>query len=442
MSGLDGQHQDGFSAGAIGAGLLLLAATLLTGCHESSTSQAASEEPSRLPPKVKVIALRLENWPRMVRVQGNLLADETSIVGAKVANRVKTVEIDLGSVVHQDDILVALDTEDLDFRVQQAEAQLAQIRSKLGLKSDEPEASLDREKVPAVVQAKAVWNQAKSEFDRAQELAKVDAIAMEELQQRQAAVVVAEAKYRTALNDVDEQVAAAAAKRAELGLARQFCIYAEIRAPFDGVVQARHVAPGCYLQVGQAVVTLVRTNPLRFRGGIREQDAPRVRVGQDAQITIEGHTETFSGKVTRVSPTLDMSSRALQVEIDLPNPDLRLQVGLFAEADIVIDPTAQTLAVPATAVYEFAGVEKVRVVRDGKAVEKAVQAGRRSPQRIEIIEGLAAGDLVLVDAHKATLGPVTPEVQERKEYTEGLDAKDEGQRLKVKVSRPKDHDAE
>jgi RND family efflux transporter MFP subunit len=399
---------------AISASALLLAALTLSGCQPAATTQAASSaESGRVPPRVKAVRLRLESWPRTVHVQGSLLADEISIVGARVANRVQEVNVDLGSVVRCGDVLVALNTEDLDFRVQQAEAQLEQVRNRLGLKSNEPEESLDRRKVPSVVQAEAVWSEAKLESARDQDLLKSNAIAIEEAQKRQADQLVAEAKYHTALNDVGEQVALAAVRRAELGLARQFCIDAVLRAPFDGVVQARHVAPGCYLQVGQAVVTLVRTNPLRFHGGIPERESAWVQLEQEAQIAVEGQTKSFPGKVTRISPVLDVSSRTLQVEIDLPNPELRLQVGLFAEADIIIDPAAQTLAVPTTAVHEFAGVEKVWVVRDGKAVEKAVQAGRRTPQRIEILDGLAADDVVLADSRQGAAGPVTPELENR-----------------------------
>jgi RND family efflux transporter MFP subunit len=387
--------------------MLLWVALALSGCQPTAATQAApSADTGRAPARVKAIELRPSNWPRAVHVQGSLLADETSIVGVRVANRVKQVNVDLGSVVRRGEVLVVLETEDLDFRVKQAEAQLEQVRSKLGLKSGESEESLDRQKVPAVVQAKAVWDEAKLESARDDKLLKANAVTIEEVQQRQADLAVAEAKYRMALYEVNEQVALAAVKQAELGLVRQFCIDAMVRAPFDGVVQARHVAPGCYLQIGQAVVTLVRTNPLRFRGGIAERESALVRLEQQASVSIEAQSEPLLGKVTRISPTVDLSSRALQLEIDLPNPELRLQVGLFAEADIVIDSAAQTLAVPATAVYEFAGVEKVWLVRDGKAAEKAVLAGRRTAERIEIIEGLSAGDVVLIDARQGAAGPV------------------------------------
>jgi membrane fusion protein, multidrug efflux system len=93
-------------------------AVALSGCQPIAATQAAgSTEPARAAPKVRAIELRLENWPRTVHVQGSLLADETSIVGVRVANRVKEVNVDLGSVVRCGDMLVTLDTEDLDSRV-------------------------------------------------------------------------------------------------------------------------------------------------------------------------------------------------------------------------------------------------------------------------------------------------------------------------------------
>lgn len=386
--------------------LVLLSALSLGGCRQNTASEIVPEDAEPVV-KVKVRTAGLEDWPRVVRVQGSLLADEISVVGAKVAGRVKQVNVDLGSVVADDAVLVTLDSEDLDLKVQQAEAQLEQVRAKLGLKPGDKEEGLNRARVPSVVQEEAIWKEALANLERGQLLVQERAMPVEELQQRQAAAQVAEAKYRAALNDVDEQVAMVGVKRAELGLAKQARDDGVIRAPFDGMIQQRHVAPGSYLQVGQAVVTLVRTNPVRFRASVPERDAPQVRLGQTARVGVEGESAELTGKVTRVSPALDLSSRSLVVEVDLPNPDGRLHVGLFAEGDLVIDAAAKTLAVPQTAIYEFAGVEKVWVVRDGRAAERAVQTGRRSGTKVEIRDGLTAGDLVIENARQGRIGPVT-----------------------------------
>jgi len=390
---------------ALSAGVMLS----VVGCKDNGTVQAASSGTSVEPPlKAKVHTVQLEKWPRIVRVQGSLLSDETAVVGSKVAGRVERVNVDIGSVVHPNDELVSLETREFDLRVQQAEAQLEQARATLGLKPGSTSDAVDPVKIPMVVREEAVWHEAKANLERIVSL-DTKAISVEERGRREAAVAVAEARYRSALNDVDTQTAAVGMRRAELGLARQMRQDAVICAPFEGVVQQRHVAPGAYLQIGQAVVTLVRANPLRFHGGVPEREALFIRPGQRVEVSVEGKTELYPGTVTRISPALDMTNRSLIVEVDLPNPESKLKIGLFAEADIVIEPDAKAVAVPTTAVREFAGVEKAWAVRKGQAVEQVVQTGRRLADRVEILQGLSVGDVVLVDARRGRLGPVVVE---------------------------------
>jgi len=388
---------------------LLLAST--SGCHSNIASEAKSQEPASADPvRLKVAKAESCVWPHVVRVQGSLLADEHAVVGAKVAGRVEHVNVDFGSPVRQGDLLVILDTEDLDLKIKQAEAQLEQARANIGLKPGEDEQQLDRRRAPTVLQEEALRNEAKANLDRALSLAEHGAITKEELQQREAAFEVAEAKVRSALNNVEEQLALIGVRGAELALARQNREDADTRAPFDGVVQQRHVAPGSYLQVGQPVVSLVRTDPLRFRAGVPEREATRIRANQEIRLKVEGNPDAIVAKVTRISPALELSNRALIVEADVPNPQSQLRAGLFAEAEIVVDLQARTLAVPAGAVNEFAGVEKVWLVRDGKAAEEIVLTGRRTESRVEILRGLKEGDVVAADARQGKAGPVVEEI--------------------------------
>lgn len=389
---------------------MLLLVVVVTGCSQTGAMEAkpAETSPSEAV-RLKVVKATLRDWPRVVRVQGSLLADEHAVVGAKIAGRVKAVNVDLGSVVRQGDQLIVLDTEDLDLKIKQAEAQLEQARAKLGLNPGDEEQKLDRQKVPAVVQEEALRNEAKANLGRALSLTEQGAVSKEQLQERQAQFEVAEARLHSALNDIEQQLALIGVRRTELALARQTREDADIRAPFDGVVQQRHVAPGTYLQVGIPVVSLVRTNPLRFRVGVPEREAVQVRLEQLVRIKVEGQADWLQSRVTRISPALDMSNRALTVEVDVPNPDARLQVGLFAEGEIVVDPHARTLTVPASAVNEFAGVEKVWLVRDATASPQVVMTGRRTDEWIEILSGLEDGDSVAATFDDGRAGPVVAE---------------------------------
>ncbi len=144
------------------ASVLLLA---VGGCRKPS-SQAGSAESAVEPLKTHWIEVRPQLWPRTVKVQGSLLADEQVVIGAKVAGRVKEVRVDLGMPVHQGDPLVLLDTADFQFKMQQAEAQLEQARARLGIKPGANEEKLDHAAVPAVLQEKALSEQAGADLTR------------------------------------------------------------------------------------------------------------------------------------------------------------------------------------------------------------------------------------------------------------------------------------
>jgi RND family efflux transporter MFP subunit len=365
----------------------------------ASSSQSA--------PTLPVVSARLEPWPRTIRVQGSLLAFEHAVVGTRVEGLAREVMVDIGSAVRKGDLLVVLDTTELDLKVELARAHLLQARAKLGLRPEDDAARLDRTRTPAVRQERALLESARTRSERARALSPRQAISPEEVELERANAEAAEARYQAALNGADELIAQLAVFGRELELAQQARKDAEIRAPFDGVVLRRAAAPGVFLHRGDAVLTLVRTDPLRFHASVPESAALQVRVGQSLHLQPEGLAAPLQATVKRLSPALDMASRSLAIEADLPNPNGALRAGLFTEGHIVVDTEARTLAVPAGAVSEFAGVEKVWVVRDGQARERAVRTGRRTGSLIEILGGLREGDQVAADAQQGRPGPVT-----------------------------------
>lgn len=394
---------------AIGWAASLALVLLASGGCQQGPVQGAEEPPKTVSPLSSACSeVRLQTWPETVRVQGSLLADEYAVVGAKVAGRVQTVAFDLGATVERGVPLAVLDQELFVLRVRQAQAAVDQACAKLGLTADQPLESLDPETVPAVIQEKAIWDEARGNLERGEALSSQHVISTEEFQARRALCAVAEAKYRTALNGVNEERALLQMRRAELGVAQQNLADATIHAPFAATVQERHVAPGVYLGVGQPVATLVKVNPLRFRAGVPERQAVRVALGQAVRVFVTGEEQPRTATITRISPALDPASRSLTVEADLENPGGKLRVGLFAEGEIVIDPEAQALVVPVEAIWEFAGVEKVWRVQDGQAAEQPVKTGRRTKTLVEILSGLKPGDVVLARAEEGRAGPVTP----------------------------------
>jgi RND family efflux transporter MFP subunit len=358
--------------------------------------------------QAEVLTVRPGPWPLVVRTQGSLVADEVAVIGARVAGRVADVHVDLGDIVRAQAPLVTLDRAEFQLQVSQAEAQLAQARAAVGLGPDDPVEKLDPKSAPPVREEKAVWDEAKAKSLRWQQLRAQNAVTETDYEQVISAERVAEARYSSALNSVNEKIALIGVRAAELALAKQRLEDAVIVTPFDGLVQQRRVAPGTFVQVGNAIATLVRSNPLRFRGTMPERHAQHLALGQQVRLHIESETEPRVAEVTRISPVLDELSRALLFEARVENNDGRLRTGLFAEAEVVLDPAATSIVVPASSLVEFAGAEKVWKVVDGAAREQIVQTGQRRPDGVEVVSGLSAGDVILRDAGLGRVARIEP----------------------------------
>jgi RND family efflux transporter MFP subunit len=156
------------------------------------------------------------------------------------------------------------------------------------------------------------------------------------------------------------------------------------------------------------VVVLVRIHPLRLRLEVPEREADDVRTGQLVQLTVEGDQEIHTGRVARISPSIREDSRTLLVEAEVPNPAGELRPGSFAKAQIVTQSGETAVLVPIASIVSFAGIDKLLTVEGGKAVEKRVRTGRRAGERVEILEGVAAGDTVVLEPGNLVGGqPVT-----------------------------------
>jgi RND family efflux transporter MFP subunit len=205
------------------------------------------------------------------------------------------------------------------------------------------------------------------------------------------------------ISDLDTAVAEAARTSAEVKAAEANHAIAQlnlnrswVRAPFDGAIAVRLASAGNYLAVGTPIMRLVQTDPLRLRLDVPERESVPVRVGQTVRVSVEGDTNVYRGQIARVAPAIREDDRMLQVEADIPNRGT-LRAGLFVRATIIVNEEEQTLSVPANSLVTFAGLEKVVVVENGKAVEKSVTTGRREGGWVEIISGVNAQDTVVLD---------------------------------------------
>lgn len=393
--------------GARAVALAGAAALLLGGaaCQRGDpAARAAPVAPAPAPREVHVAAAVEERLPRIVVVTGTLAADEEVAVGFKLAGRVREIAVDLGSPVRRGQVLARLDPTDFRLRVEQAEAALRQVRAQLGLDPEGQDERVDPESTALVREARAVLDEARLSRERMEQLWERDLIARAELDTARSRLLVAEGRYQAAVEEIRNRQARLAERRLELSLARQQLADADLHAPIDGAVQERRASVGEFLDAGAPVVRLVRTHPLRLRVAVPERDAPGLRAGQTVRVRVEGDPAEHTGRVARLSPAFQDQSRTLVVEAEVPNPRGRIRPGSFARAEIVVGADRPSLLVPVSAVVTFAGVERVIGIRDGLAVELRIRTGRRVDDRVEVLEGLSAGDRVVVEPGNLSAG--------------------------------------
>ncbi len=391
---------------AFGFGCLAFA-----GCHESPqpSAQQKTEVKAEEPLRAAVFTVELRQWPTIARCQGSLVADDQTLLGSRVAGLVKETFVDVGDKVEPGQTLVALDDSEFKLQLAAAEAALLQARALIGLKPGDPVSKLDPLNAPPVREAKATLDETRSRRERWEKLRNQNAVAEEEFQTLVAADKVAEARYASALNGVNSNIAQVAVRTAEVDLARQRIKDSTIVAPFGGFVQQRLVAAGTFVQIGTPLVSLVQIDALRFRGTLPERLAGRLQIGQTVRLSIESVEDTIEAKVTRINPGLDMASRSLTFEALIDNSRGNLRAGLFAEAEVTIDPDAKAVVIHESSLLEFAGSQKTWKIVDGTAKEQVVRPGRRSQKMVEILDGLSAGDQILVNATLGRVAKVEPE---------------------------------
>jgi RND family efflux transporter MFP subunit len=387
---------------------VLLAVTSLIGCGSDYPAAGTAKSPSAgtagaatpmAPAKrtpVRVVAAMDERAAGVVVASGTLAAEEQVVLGMKVAGRLAEITVDLGSRVKQGDVVARLDPTDFRLRVQLVENAIQQARARLGLPQDGGSDRVDPTRTPLVRQAQAVLDEALLTRDRRIKLWEQLFIARAELDAAEAAAKVAESRYHDAVEEVNNRLGILAEKRTELELARQQLTDTVLRAPIDGAMNARQAAVGEFLNAGAPVATLVRINPLRLRLAVPEREATAIRQGQRVRLTLESDPTVYEGHVARLAPAISEQNRSLVIEAEIPNPQGRLRPGAFARGEIVVQPDRRLVTVPAEALVTFAGIDKVLVVEDGRAVEKRVTTGRRIGDRVEILSGLAAGEQVIV----------------------------------------------
>ena len=220
---------------------------------------------------------------------------------------------------------------------------------------------------------------------------------------------LAERDAELARNAATQAKAAADDARARVTSVRKSLDDLTVRAPIAGIVSKRHVDTGDVVAPGGELYTIIDPTSMRLEASVPSEQIGAVRVGAPVGFTVRGYpNERFEGRIERVSPTADSTTRQVPIFVTIPNRTRRLVAGLFAEGRLQ-QASKTGLVVPKTAVNENGGTPWVLKVQDGKAQRVDVTIGLRDEQseRVEISRGVAPGDLLLVGAAQG-MTPGTP----------------------------------
>jgi RND family efflux transporter MFP subunit len=372
---------------------IVLALGAASSCSRASETVRAEPSSART---VAVVRVGREDLRRTLDLAAEFRPYQEIDLHAKVAGFVKAIYVDIGDRVAPGQLIAELEAPEMAQEFDQADAALkrAQVeieRSRADLRRSEAEESARRiafDRLSGVVKVRSNLV-AQQDVD--------DAHARLEI----AAAQLASAKASVAAAEEQSQIAAAARERASTLLT-----YLRIVAPFGGTVTKRLADTGAMIQSGTAshvqampVVQLSQVDRLRLVLPVPESVVPRIRLGGPVEVRVDALQRVFQGQVSRFSGKLDTSTRTMETEVDLPNPDLTIKAGMVGYATLVLDERPSALALPIQALASRSIPIKVLVVGpDHRLQERTIETGLETPTHIEVTSGLRDGDVVVVGA--------------------------------------------
>jgi membrane fusion protein (multidrug efflux system) len=288
----------------------------------------------------------MRSFESTLTFNGSLLAYDSIDVRTELSGRVRAIHFTDGQEVKAGDLIIEIDTEEL-------EAQLLSAREQL-------------------------------------ELAILNAQRLESLQ----------ATNSVPVRERDEAVSRREVFRAEVTLLEARIRKGRITAPFDGVLGLRRVSPGQFLEPSSIITTLQTVRRLRLDFSIPERYRGSVGAGMPVRFTVAGFADSFSGTVSAIDPRVDQNTRSVIVRADVDNDERKLLPGNYARVELVITRD-KAIVVPAIAVVRSLNSVSVFLLRDGLAVRREIEIGERTPTEVEIKSGLQAGDVVITEGIQA-----------------------------------------
>jgi RND family efflux transporter MFP subunit len=307
---------------------------------------------------------------RELSVVGNLIGDQTVSVVPKTAGRLEEITVKLGDRVNRGQRIAKIEDDEILEQVRQAEAAFEVAKA-------------------TIRQREADLSLAKTNAERSRNLFQRQLLPQQTLDD-------AEAKYQSAQAALDLARAQNTQSQSRLDELRFTLQNTIITSPVNGFVSRRAVDPGAFVSPNSPVVEVVDITRVRLVANIIEKDLKQIAVADMARVEVDAFPgEDFMGRIARVSPVLDPSTRTAPIEVEISNPQYRLKPGMYARVGIITESHPNALVVPTNAVVDVNGTRGVYLSVNNVATFHPVKIGIEGNERTEILDGVAAGDRIV-----------------------------------------------
>lgn len=337
--------------------VLLILALAPIGCSSDAQSKDTDESDAETAVPVEAMAVARGTAAAYFTGTASLEAEEEATVVARVGGVVEQIFVEEGTYVEAGQALAQLDDERLRLERARAEAELSKL-----------------ERV----------------YERNRQVYEKQLISTEEFER-------IKSEYET--------------QKVARDLAQMQLEYATVRAPISGIVSMRHIKTGNMIGQNEPAFRVTDFDPLRAVIHVPERELNKLREGQTATLRFDALPgEVFTGRVTLISPTVDSETGTFRAIVEVRDPSRQVKPGMFGRVRIQYDQRENTLLIPKQAVLEEDDESAVFVVQDSIAVRRAVTTGYTSDNQLEILEGVAEGERVVVTGQATLQDSVRVEV--------------------------------
>lgn len=355
---------------------------------------------------VQTILTQYDSIENSILINGKLGANLETIISSQIDGQIKNTFKEMGDIVKKDELLATIDDLEYEARQRQALTEYLQIANKLSIDINNLEKNINDKlininsfniyEISTVKKAKINVDNIKKNLWRINQLEKNQLTSKQALDDLESKLKIAETELQIAIEEAKNLILTFQNKKAALDITTKKLTDTKIKAPFDGIILKRNVSNGEYVKVGTPIFTILQINPIKFLASVSENYANDISIGKKIIVFIDSLNETYEAYISRISPISNIETHSFDIEALIENSNYKLKPGYFANAKILINQNKSAILLPNDALYSYAGINKVFVIKNNRCYERKIKIGKRFVDKFEVSEGLFINELVAV----------------------------------------------